>query len=228
MYDALTHWDLSKADAPSVLIPGLATSAALKGEWSQALLERVDARHHRGRAGVGEQQAALRVGGVYPARGVAGAVEAFLVERGGYAPDALSLTGSPKFDELLATAAGQDPVIDLVNRTLGTAFDLFTREGRRQDKHVREYEVYSVSETASDPLSAALHAGLAGEHLPRGSEVLAVEHAVELHAHLIGQRPACAVVRRRRRPARHGAAEWVCFRQRRVKLVRVCRTPGSR
>jgi peptide/nickel transport system substrate-binding protein len=26
MYDALTHWDLSKADAPSVLIPGLATS----------------------------------------------------------------------------------------------------------------------------------------------------------------------------------------------------------
>ena len=25
MYDALTHWDLSKADAPSVLIPGLAT-----------------------------------------------------------------------------------------------------------------------------------------------------------------------------------------------------------
>lgn len=28
MYDALTHWDLSKADAPSVLIPGLATSWA--------------------------------------------------------------------------------------------------------------------------------------------------------------------------------------------------------
>lgn len=28
MYDALTHWDLSKVDAPSVLIPGLAT------EWS--------------------------------------------------------------------------------------------------------------------------------------------------------------------------------------------------
>ena len=26
MYDALTHWDLSKADAPSVLIPGLALS----------------------------------------------------------------------------------------------------------------------------------------------------------------------------------------------------------
>jgi len=29
MYDALTHWDLSKADAPSVLIPGLATSWAV-------------------------------------------------------------------------------------------------------------------------------------------------------------------------------------------------------
>ncbi len=28
MYDALTHWDLSKADGPSVLIPGLATSWA--------------------------------------------------------------------------------------------------------------------------------------------------------------------------------------------------------
>lgn len=28
MYDALTHWDLSKADAPSVLVPGLATSWA--------------------------------------------------------------------------------------------------------------------------------------------------------------------------------------------------------
>ena len=27
MYDALTHWDLSKADAPSVLIPGLASSS---------------------------------------------------------------------------------------------------------------------------------------------------------------------------------------------------------
>jgi peptide/nickel transport system substrate-binding protein len=26
MYDALTHWDLSKADAPSVLVPGLAVS----------------------------------------------------------------------------------------------------------------------------------------------------------------------------------------------------------
>jgi peptide/nickel transport system substrate-binding protein len=29
MYDALTHWDLSKADAPSVLIPGLALSWAV-------------------------------------------------------------------------------------------------------------------------------------------------------------------------------------------------------
>ena len=28
MYDALTHWDLSKSDGPSVLIPGLATSWA--------------------------------------------------------------------------------------------------------------------------------------------------------------------------------------------------------
>jgi peptide/nickel transport system substrate-binding protein len=28
MYDALTHWDLSKADAPSVLVPGLALSWA--------------------------------------------------------------------------------------------------------------------------------------------------------------------------------------------------------
>ncbi len=28
MYDALTHWDLSKSDAASVLIPGLATSWA--------------------------------------------------------------------------------------------------------------------------------------------------------------------------------------------------------
>jgi peptide/nickel transport system substrate-binding protein len=28
MYDALTHWDLSKADAPSVVVPGLATSWA--------------------------------------------------------------------------------------------------------------------------------------------------------------------------------------------------------
>ena len=26
MYDALTHWDLAKADGPSVLVPGLATS----------------------------------------------------------------------------------------------------------------------------------------------------------------------------------------------------------
>ena len=29
MYDALTHWDLSRADGPSVLIPGLATSWAV-------------------------------------------------------------------------------------------------------------------------------------------------------------------------------------------------------
>ena len=37
MYDALTHWDLSKADAPSVLIPGLATNWAVdakdKTKW---------------------------------------------------------------------------------------------------------------------------------------------------------------------------------------------------
>jgi ABC-type transport system substrate-binding protein len=37
MYDALTHWDLSKADAPSVVIPGLATSWAVdakdKNKW---------------------------------------------------------------------------------------------------------------------------------------------------------------------------------------------------
>jgi ABC-type transport system substrate-binding protein len=37
MYDALTHWDLSKADGPSVLIPGLATEwsvdAADKTKW---------------------------------------------------------------------------------------------------------------------------------------------------------------------------------------------------
>jgi len=37
MYDALTQWDLSKADAPSVLIPGLATSWAVdakdKTKW---------------------------------------------------------------------------------------------------------------------------------------------------------------------------------------------------
>ena len=37
LYDALTHWDLSKADAPSVLIPGLATSWAVdakdKTKW---------------------------------------------------------------------------------------------------------------------------------------------------------------------------------------------------
>jgi peptide/nickel transport system substrate-binding protein len=37
MYDALTHWDLSKRDEPSVLIPGLATSWAVdakdKTKW---------------------------------------------------------------------------------------------------------------------------------------------------------------------------------------------------
>ena len=37
MYDALTHWDLSKSDAPSVLVPGLATSWAVdakdKTKW---------------------------------------------------------------------------------------------------------------------------------------------------------------------------------------------------
>jgi peptide/nickel transport system substrate-binding protein len=37
MYDALTHWDLSKADGPSVLIPGLATAWAVddkdKTKW---------------------------------------------------------------------------------------------------------------------------------------------------------------------------------------------------
>ncbi len=37
MFDALTHWDLSKADGPSVLVPGLATSWAVdakdKTKW---------------------------------------------------------------------------------------------------------------------------------------------------------------------------------------------------
>jgi peptide/nickel transport system substrate-binding protein len=37
MYDALTHWDLSKADAPSVMVPGLALSWAVdakdKTKW---------------------------------------------------------------------------------------------------------------------------------------------------------------------------------------------------
>ena len=37
IYDALTQWDLSKADAPSVLIPGLATAWAVdakdKTKW---------------------------------------------------------------------------------------------------------------------------------------------------------------------------------------------------
>jgi hypothetical protein len=36
------------------------------------------------------------------------AARRFLVERGGYAPESLDLTGSPKFDELLATAAQAD------------------------------------------------------------------------------------------------------------------------
>lgn len=37
MYDALTHWDLSRSDAPSVMVPGLATSWAVdakdKTKW---------------------------------------------------------------------------------------------------------------------------------------------------------------------------------------------------
>jgi ABC-type transport system substrate-binding protein len=41
IYDALTHWDLSKADAPSVLIPGLATewkvNDADKTKWTFTL-----------------------------------------------------------------------------------------------------------------------------------------------------------------------------------------------
>ena len=32
MYDALTHWDLSKSDAPSVLIPGLALSWSVNAQ----------------------------------------------------------------------------------------------------------------------------------------------------------------------------------------------------
>lgn len=49
------------------------------------------------------------------------AARRFLVERGGYAPDALSLTGSPKFDELLATAARVDR--DALRARLGVADD---------------------------------------------------------------------------------------------------------
>ncbi len=45
MYDALTHWDLSKGDGPSVLIPGLATSWAVddkdKTRWTFKLREGV-------------------------------------------------------------------------------------------------------------------------------------------------------------------------------------------
>ncbi|MGL5003773.1 MAG: ABC transporter substrate-binding protein, partial [Casimicrobium sp.] len=52
MYDALTHWDLSKTDAPSVLIPGLATSwtvgAADKTKWTFKL--RPNVKFHDGSA----------------------------------------------------------------------------------------------------------------------------------------------------------------------------------
>jgi ABC-type transport system substrate-binding protein len=45
MYDALTHWDLSKADGPSVLVPGLATSWSVdekdKTKWTFKLREGV-------------------------------------------------------------------------------------------------------------------------------------------------------------------------------------------
>jgi peptide/nickel transport system substrate-binding protein len=50
MYDALTHWDLSKADAASVLIPGLATSwsvgATDKTKWTFKL--RPNVKFHDG------------------------------------------------------------------------------------------------------------------------------------------------------------------------------------